>query len=46
LVGGLIGGDATKTYEHENFNSQTNESFVFVTYDSYKCKWYACGYIA
>lgn len=44
LVGGLIPGDPTQSYQHLNFKSQTATSFYFQSYDNYTCKWYACGY--
>lgn len=45
LVGGLIPGVSSENYEHMNFKNQTATGFTFSTYDQYKVKWVASGYI-
>lgn len=44
LVGGLLNGNPEASYQQMNFNTLTNSSFIFQTYDRYGVKWYACGY--
>ena len=44
LVGGLIPGTESSSYEHLNLKSQTSTGFVYSAYDYYKLKWFACGY--
>ena len=44
LVGGLIPGTPSTTYEHLNMASQTTTGFSYTRYDNYNLKWYACGY--
>ena len=45
LVGGLIPGNPTSTYEHLNMGNHTTTSFYYTSYDDYALKWRACGYI-
>ena len=44
LVGGLIQGTVSATWEHLNMGSQTTTGFFYDRYDNYNLKWYACGY--
>lgn len=44
LVGGLIQGTVSATWEHLNMGNQTTTGFNFEMYDGYTLKWYACGY--
>ena len=44
LVGGIIPGTMSTTYEHLNLGSQTKTGFTYTRYDGYTLKWYACGY--
>ena len=44
LVGGLVPGDPTKTYQQFNFKNFTSTSFYFQSYDYYTCKWLAVGF--
>lgn len=44
LVGGLVAGIASRTYEHMNFTSHSSTGFSFYTYDDYACHWLAVGY--
>lgn len=46
LVGGIIPGTPSTTYEHMNLASQTKTGFTFTQYDGYTLKWAAYGYIA
>ena len=46
LVGGLLNGTASATYEHMNFNTLTQTSFKFLTYDNYGCEWLVMGMAA
>ena len=43
LVGGLLNGTASASYEHMNFNNLTPTSFVFTTYDNYGVNWQVSG---
>ena len=45
LVGGLIQGTPSTTYEHLNMGSQTVNGFTYTSYDGYSLKWFACGNI-
>ena len=44
IVGGLLNGTASTTYEHMNFNNLTKTGFKFTTYDNYGVRWVAMGY--
>ena len=44
LVGGLIPGLKSATWEHLNMSNQTTTGFNFEKHDDYTLKWYACGY--
>ena len=46
LVGGLLNGTSSATYEHMNFNTLTTTSFNFTTYDSYGVRWQVSGMAA
>lgn len=46
LVGGLLNGTSSATYEHFNFNTLTTTGFKFLTYDNYGCEWLVCGMAA
>lgn len=46
LVGGLLNGTSSATYEHFNFNTLTTTSFKFLTYDNYGCEWLVMGMAA
>lgn len=46
LVGGLLNGTSSATYEHMNFNTLTTTGFKFLTYDNYGCRWMVCGMAA
>ena len=43
ILGGLLNGTASATYEHMNFNTLTTTSFNFTTYDNYGVKWQVSG---
>ncbi len=44
LVGGLVRGTPSTTYEHMNFHSNFSRTgFTFNTYDKYQCFWIAIG---
>ena len=44
LVGGLIPGDPTKSYEQMNFKDFKTTGFTFFTHDGYGVVWQASGY--
>lgn len=46
LVGGLLNGTSSATYEHMNFNTLTTTGFKFLSYDNYGCRWMVCGIAA
>ena len=44
LVGGLVRGTPSTSYEHMNFHSNFSRTgFTFNTYDKYQCFWIAIG---
>lgn len=46
LVGGLLNGTASTSYEHMNFNNLTSTGFIFTTYDNYGINWQVSGMAA